>query len=169
MLHSKAIAAPFANGTVYQAYLAALTYHRWHAPVSGTVHHIELVAGTFYSQNMYRGFKNPLGPDPVAPLASQAYLAEVATRGIITIQADNPKIGLMAMVFIGMGEVSSCDFFVWEGERVEQGQQIGTFHYGGSSHCLVFRPETELVWEDAGPYMDEDVNRRVKSLLAVAL
>jgi len=27
----------FVGGTVYQAFLSALNYHRWHAPVAGTI------------------------------------------------------------------------------------------------------------------------------------
>ena len=114
MLNGVNTAWPFAGGTVYQAFLSALSYHRWHAPVSGTVTSIQHVAGTYYSENFYEGFANVVDgearPDPNAPNNSQPYIAEVATRAIITIQADNPKIGLMAIVFVGMCEVSSCDF-----------------------------------------------------------
>ncbi|KAL8729609.1 MAG: hypothetical protein Q9181_004941, partial [Wetmoreana brouardii] len=101
MLNDPDVAASFVNGTVYQAYLSALSYHRWHAPVSGKVISITYVPGTYYSENLYQGFTNPEGPDPAAPNESQAYIAEVATRAIIIIEADNPKIGRMAGVFIG--------------------------------------------------------------------
>ena len=114
MLNGNNNAWPFVGGTVYQAFLSALSYHRWHAPVSGSVTSIQHVPGTYYSENFYEGFANTVGgearPDPNAPNNSQPYIAEVAARAIITIQADNPKIGLMAIVFIGMCEVSSCEF-----------------------------------------------------------
>ncbi|KAL3299056.1 phosphatidylserine decarboxylase 2 [Colletotrichum asianum] len=84
------------------------------------------------------------------------------------IQADNPKIGLMAVVFIGMVEVSSCDFVVGEGERIEKGQEIGMFHFGGSSYCMVFRPGVELQMVRPGPWdMDREHNFAVKSALAI--
>lgn len=35
MLAHDPLAENFAGGTVYQAFLSALSYHRWHAPVSG--------------------------------------------------------------------------------------------------------------------------------------
>lgn len=38
----------FVGGTVYQAYLSALYYHRWHAPVEGTVIDIYSVPGTYF-------------------------------------------------------------------------------------------------------------------------
>ena len=173
MLHGEEIAKPFVGGQVYQAFLSALSYHRWHAPVSGIVISVANVAGTYYSANYHQGFANIIDgkprPDPLGPNKSQPYMAEVATRGIITIQADNEKIGLMAAVFIGMCEVSSCEFFVRAGERVTKGQPIGSFHFGGSSHCLVFRPETKLRFDDPGPYDDEQRNRKVNSLLAIVM
>ncbi|KAI7255834.1 hypothetical protein KC343_g14741, partial [Hortaea werneckii] len=67
------------------------------------------------------------------------YLSHVATRAIIFIEADNPKIGLMAFVGIGMDEVSTCDITVKEGQHVKKGEQLGMFHFGGSTHCLLFR------------------------------
>ena len=155
MLHGTDAAKPFVGGQIYQAFLSALTYHRWHAPVSGTVISIQHVPGTYYSSNFYvegagSTTDGKTKPSPLAPNNSQPYLAEVATRVIITIQADNPKIGLMAIVFIGMCEVSSCEVFVKEGERVAKGDGIGRFGFGGSRHCLVFRRETRLRWRVPG-------------------
>ena len=39
-----------------------------------------------------------------------------------------------------MIDVSSCEITVRSGDRVEKGQQIGLFHFGGSTSCLVFQP-----------------------------
>ena len=131
------------------------------------------MTGTYYSENFYEGFANIVDnrpkPDPNAPNNSQPYIAEVATRGIITIQADNAKIGLMAAVFIGMAEVSSCEFYVKAGDRVTKGHPIGSFHFGGSTHCLVFRPQTALKFEDPGPYDNEENNKKINSVLALVV
>ena len=43
-----------------------------------------------------------------------------------------------------MAEVSSCEIIALKGTRVEKGEQLGMFHFGGSTHCLIFRPEVEL-------------------------
>jgi len=43
-----------------------------------------------------------------------------------------------------MSEVSSCDVTVKEGERVKKGQEIGMFHFGGSTFCLLFRKGVEV-------------------------
>jgi phosphatidylserine decarboxylase len=39
---------------------------------------------------------------------SQSYVAHVAARAVILTEADDPVIGLMAFVPVGMSEVSSC-------------------------------------------------------------
>ncbi|MCG8410586.1 MAG: phosphatidylserine decarboxylase family protein [Bacteroidales bacterium] len=137
----------FVGGTVYQAFLSAMNYHRWHSPVDGTIEDVKIIDGTYYSEILSQGFLNPHGPDPSAPNNSQGYLSEVATRALVFIRAKNPKIGLMCFVSIGMSEVSSNEVTVRPGEKVEKGQQLGMFHYGGSSHCLIFRPETKLEFD----------------------
>jgi phosphatidylserine decarboxylase len=126
----------FVGGTVYQAFLSATNYHRWHSPVAGTIVRAFIQPGTYYSE------ADSEGSDAINPPASQSYLAHVAVRSIVLIQADNPVIGLMAIVAIGMSEVSSCVIGenVTPGYHVAKGDELGYFQFGGSTHCLVFRP-----------------------------
>ncbi|KAG9078135.1 hypothetical protein FS749_009912 [Ceratobasidium sp. UAMH 11750] len=84
------------------------------------------------------------GPDPTGLHNSQSYLTSVATRGAIYVQADNPSIGLMVFLAVGMSEVSTCDITVKQGDRLKKGDELGTFHFGGSTYCLIFRPQTKL-------------------------
>ncbi|KUE78871.1 phosphatidylserine decarboxylase [Aeromonas schubertii] len=160
-------AAGFVGGTVYQAFLSALSYHRWHSPVSGTVRSVKVVNGSYYLANRYQGFANPAGADPSAPNQSQPFLTAVATRALIFIEADNPRIGLMCVVPVGMAEVSSCEVTVREGQRVEKGDLLGMFHFGGSTHCLLFRPGVELEFDFYGQQPGlEASNLRVNTALA---
>ena len=69
---------------------------------------------------------------------------------MIFIEADNPNIGLMCFLAIGMAEVSSCEITVRKGERVKKGQQTGMFHFGGSTHCLIFRPSVKVEFDFHG-------------------
>ena len=126
----------FVGGTVYQAYLSALNYHRWHSPVGGTIVRAFNVGGTYYSE------ADSQGADAVEPQYSQGYLAHVAARAVILIEADDPAIGLVAFVPIGMSDVSSCriDAAITPGTHVTKGQELGYFQFGGSTCCLVFRP-----------------------------
>ncbi|MCX6582007.1 MAG: phosphatidylserine decarboxylase family protein [Candidatus Aminicenantes bacterium] len=126
----------FKGGDVYQAFLCAFDYHRWHSPVSGTIKAAYLIPGTYYSQ------AEAVGVDPSGPDLSQGYIAQTAARAMILIQADDPAIGLMAVMPVGMGEVSSCVFNenTKPGKWVKKGNELGYFQYGGSTHCLIFRP-----------------------------
>ncbi|NND63913.1 MAG: phosphatidylserine decarboxylase family protein [Flavobacteriaceae bacterium] len=134
----------FLKGTIYQAFLSALSYHRWHSPVSGTIKKAYKIEGTYYSETLAEGF------DPSGPNKSQGYIAEVATRALIFIEADNPEIGLMCFIPIGMAEVSTCDITVYEGQHVKKGDQLGMFHFGGSTHCLLFQSRVKLKFDFHG-------------------
>lgn len=138
MLANDSLASRFAGGTVYQAYLSPLSYHRWHSPVNGKIVKAYVKDGTYYSEAPSEGF------DPEGPNESQAYITEVATRAIIFIEADAENIGLMCVLAVGMAEVSTCEMTVYPGRHVDKGEQIGMFHFGGSTHCLIFRPGVNL-------------------------
>jgi phosphatidylserine decarboxylase len=133
--HGKA----FDGGTVYQAFLSARSYHRWHAPVSGTIVKIVFVPGTYYA-----ACPNLDEPDPGATDLSQPYITQLATRVLVFIKAKNPKIGLMCFIAVGMSEVSTCQITVQDNDEVKKGEELGMFHFGGSTHCLVFRKEAKL-------------------------
>ena len=66
---------------------------------------------------------------------------------MVFIQADNPHIGLMCFLVVGMREVSTCEITVYEGQRIEKGQQTGMFHFGCSTYCLIFWPSVNLVFD----------------------
>jgi phosphatidylserine decarboxylase len=137
MLANNDACEQFVGGTVYQAFLSATNYHRWHSPVGGTIVSAFIQPGTYYSE------AESEGADAVDPPDSQGYLAHVATRAIVLIQADNPVIGLVGFVAIGMLEVSSCliGSNIKDGHHVSKGEELGYFQFGGSTHCLIFRPD----------------------------
>ena len=136
MLAGDESALEFVGGTVYQAFLDAQNYHRWHSPVTGTVRKAFVQEGTYYSE------AESEGEDPEGPKKSQGYIAHVATRAIILIECDEPVIGLIGLILVGMGDVSSCVILpeIQSGRRVKKGEEIGYFQFGGSSYCLILRP-----------------------------
>ncbi len=56
------------------------------------------------------------------------------------IERDDPAVGQVGCLFVGMADVSSCMIEALPGQRVEKGDEIGFFQYGGSTCCLVFEP-----------------------------
>ncbi len=144
MMADDALAQQFVGGTIYQAFLSATSYHRWHSPVSGRIVKTRVIDGSYYAQTPAVGF------DPAGPNESQGYITQVASRGLVFIEADNPKIGLMAVMFIGMAEVSSNEITVYEGQHVNKGDQLGMFHFGGSTHTLIFRPQVNVDFDLRG-------------------
>ena len=124
----------FVGGTVWQAFLSAVDYHRWHSPVSGWVVRAWVQPGTYYSE------ADAQGTDAAEPTLSQGYLSHVATRAIVLVHADDPAIGLVACVFIGMSDVSSCVVgdCIEPGTRVAKGDELGYFQFGGSTVCVLF-------------------------------
>lgn len=164
MLAHDECAEQFVGGTIYQAFLSALSYHRWHSPVSGRIVKAYVQDGTYYSEPLFEDFGPSHGADRAGESTGQGYITATATRGIIFIEADNPAIGLMVVLVVGMAEVSTCDITVEKGQWVETGEQIGMFHFGGSTHCLLFRKNVDV---HGFPESGRTQNVPVRSELAV--
>ncbi|RYP48476.1 hypothetical protein DL769_011197 [Monosporascus sp. CRB-8-3] len=101
--------APQLDGpTIYLAFLSALSY-RWHTPVSGRIAKAFVRDGTYFSEPMFEGLGdyNVHETDKEGISVAQGYLTAPATRAIIPIEADNPAIGIMAPIGVGMDEVSA--------------------------------------------------------------
>jgi phosphatidylserine decarboxylase len=164
MLAGDPLTGQFVGGTIYQAFLSALSYHRWHSPVSGKIVKTQLIDGSYYAEALSVGF------DPAGPNESQGYITQVASRALIFIEADNPNIGLMAVLFVGMAEVSSNEVTVSVGQHVNKGDQLGMFHFGGSTHCLIFQPQVKLEFDLHGqtPGLDSK-NIPVRSRIATVI
>lgn len=123
----------FIGGDVFQSFLSGADYHRWHAPVGGVVRSAQVVDGLMFSDAESAGF------DPTAATYSQGYEASVNTRGLVFIESEDPVIGMVCVMPIGITEISSVTIEVKAGDRVKKGDELGYFSYGGSSMCLVFQ------------------------------
>ncbi|KAJ8454370.1 hypothetical protein ONZ45_g19336 [Pleurotus djamor] len=158
MLNHDALAPQFSNGTVLQAYLSPTKYHRWHSPVNGTIVKILNVPGSYFAEAPCEGFeihscdncgaRRIKSADILGPNRSQSFLTSVATRCLVFINAKNPHIGLMCFIAVGMVEVSTCEATVRVGDSVKKGDELGMFHYGGSSCCLLFRKGVDVRFDN---------------------
>jgi len=124
----------FVGGYVFQSFLSGANYHRWHAPIGGTVREARVVDGLLFSEAESAGFESSAG------VLSEGYDACVNTRGLVFIESPDPAIGMVCVVPIGMTEISSVTIKVKAGNRLNKGDELGYFSYGGSSLALVFEP-----------------------------
>jgi len=141
ILNRNPLATAFYGGTVYQGFLSPTTYHRFNSPVDGYIYDLEVIEGTYFAQPYFED-ENLLFNE------AQQYMCHICTRAIYWIMADNPRIGLMAFIPLGMSDVSSVESVVMKGDRVKKGQEVGMFHFGGSSHLLVFRQDAHIKFDD---------------------
>ena len=124
----------FIGGDVFQSFLSGADYHRWRSPIDGVVRKAQVVDGLMFSDAESAGF------DPTAATYSQGYEASVNTRGLVFIESEDPIIGMVCVMPIGITEISSVTITVESGDVVKKGDELGYFSYGGSSMCLVFQP-----------------------------
>ncbi|GAB2729474.1 phosphatidylserine decarboxylase family protein [Kitasatospora kifunensis] len=143
MFNHHAYTDQFIGGSAVQIVVPGTGYHRWHAPVDGVVRHVETVPGHAFS------LAHPTGPVPTAQEFSLTTEAASNTRGLIFIESSDPTVGLVCLMPIGMSEVSSITITASQGQQVKKGDELGYFSYGGSTHVMVFRPETKLTFSDS--------------------
>jgi phosphatidylserine decarboxylase len=134
MLDHSAYTDSFVGGDVFQSFLSGADYHRWRSPIDGVVKEARVVNGLMFSELASEGY------DSSAGTKSQGYEASVNTRGLVFIQSDDPAIGMVCVIPIGITEISSVSIQVKAGQRVKKGDELGYFSYGGSSMALVFQP-----------------------------
>jgi phosphatidylserine decarboxylase len=136
MLDNSPYTKKFVNGTVVQSFLDGNNYHRFNAPVSGTVKEARVIDGFMFSE------LRALGYDKDAGILSQPYEASVNTRGLVVIESDNPALGYVAFMAIGITEISSVTLGVKPGQKIKKGDELGFFSYGGSTVTTIFEADT---------------------------
>jgi phosphatidylserine decarboxylase len=120
----------FVGGWVFQSYLSGADYHRFHAPVDGKVLDAVVVDGLMFSNLV----------NDISGVASQAYYTAVNTRGLTFIQADDPAIGVVCVMPVGITEISSMTLTARPGTHVRKGDELGFFSFGGSTVAVLFEP-----------------------------
>ncbi|KAI1381242.1 phosphatidylserine decarboxylase-domain-containing protein [Hypoxylon crocopeplum] len=154
LLQGSKYAGEFDNGVWMHAFLNAFNYHREHAPVSGTVVEAGNIQGAAYLEVDEKGRQLRAIEAPDNP--GYQFLQ---TRGLVII--DNPKLGLVAVLPIGMAMVSSVKLTVREGDIVKKGDEISYFEFGGSDIICVFQAKAGLSFDDfvRSPPGDDDYSQ----------
>jgi phosphatidylserine decarboxylase len=103
--------------------LAPQDYHRFHAPVSGTVTLIKHISGEYYTVN---------------PMAVRLEL-DVFGENVRTLVAiETADFGTVIMVAVGAMMVGLIVLTVGEGDRIARGDEVGYFKFGGSTILVLF-------------------------------
>lgn len=137
----------FKGGYFTHSFLNTFDYHREHAPVGGTVVEARNIQGTVYLQVQ----AEPIPGDPNGAhqiVAKREFDAPdkpgyefIQTRGLVII--DSP-IGLVAVLPMGMAQVSSVVITAEVGRTLRKGEEISYFQFGGSDIVMLFEARSNV-------------------------
>jgi len=127
----------FANGTFTHSFLNVNDYHRYHFPIGGTIKEVRIIEGINPTggQIWWDSENNRYAFNPAAKTGWQS----IETRGCVILETD--EYGLVALLPIGMGVVGSVNFEenVTPGTKVNKGDMLGHFAFGGSDFIMIFQ------------------------------
>ena len=137
----------FKGGYFTHSFLNTIDYHRQHAPVDGTIAEARNIQGTaFMTIEAVPVAGDQSGRHEVVPkreffIADDSGYQFIQTRGLIVI--DSP-IGLVAVLPMGMGPVSSVVITSEVGRTLRKGEEISYFQFGGSDIVMVFEARSNI-------------------------
>jgi len=126
----------FKNGIFTHSFLNVDDYHRYHVPVAGEIKEVRRIEGRVYL-NLSRKSDGSL---QIMDGDTYQYNQE---RGLIVI--DSPEVGLVAVLPIGMGAVSSVNLTPEVGARLRKGDEFGFFMFGGSDIVMLFQSRRVVI------------------------
>lgn len=124
LLGSVELAKKFAGGTAIVCLLYPKDYHRFHAPVTGTI----AAKGYLDDKHYYYGFKGIV-----------KYFSEYHRAYYLINTKQSGQVGFVA---IGMSDINSVNMPlpVDLNKEIKKGDEIGYFAYGGSGIVMLFEP-----------------------------
>lgn len=147
LLEGSPYADRFKGGYFTHSFLNTFDYHREHAPVPGTIVESRNIQGTVYLQVV----AEPIPGDPDGKhriVAKRTFDAPdkpgyefIQTRGLVVI--DSP-IGLVAVLPMGMAQVSSVVLTAEVGRTLRKGEEISYFQFGGSDIVMLFEARSNV-------------------------
>jgi len=146
LLENSAYADAFNGGHFIHLFLGPYSYHRFHTPVAGKVMECYPLTGQVYLQVSLSG-----GQFDAADSADDGY-EFLQARGVITIDtAGSPygDIGVVAVLPIGMCQVSGVNMTHETNTECNKGDEFGYFTFGGSDIIVLTQKGTNPQWNPA--------------------
>lgn len=135
LLAASAYADRFDGGTFMHSALRTYDYHRFHAPVPGTILETQFVEGqTWLDVEAVPAVVNGSPVNVLHAIEGTGYQF-VQARAIVVLESPH---GLVACIPVGMGHVSSVVVTAAVGMSLHKGEEMGYFQFGGSDFVMVF-------------------------------
>ncbi len=125
----------FANGVLTHTFLNVFDYHRYHFAVGGTVKEKHVI-----QQNVALEVEWSPEEKKYKPIDSTGWQF-TQTRGYVIV--DTGEFGLVALIPMGMAQVSSVNFEddVQVNSEHKKGDMLGNFLFGGSDFIILFQEQ----------------------------
>lgn len=128
LLDGSAYKDSFKEGVFTHSFLAVTDYHRFHVPVSGMVKEVKKVPATTWITETKKQDGSLENTDDVG-------FQFMHTRAHLIMGS---PIGLVAIIPVGMGHISSVTITAEEGTELVKGDEFGYFAFGGSDIIMLF-------------------------------
>ena len=136
LLHNIPYSNYFNNGLFIHCYLSPSDYHRFHTPLEGKVLHTEIVQGNVYLETYIKDNKlKTWRPKYIIGYEDGVGYQFTQTRGILILET---RIGLVAIIPVGMSLVSSVTITAEKNTTLYKGEEFGYFQFGGSDYIMLF-------------------------------
>jgi phosphatidylserine decarboxylase len=131
----------FAGGTLTHTFLDVNDYHRYHFPMNGTVVEVNIIPADDAVGGVL-SWSAEMNKYVLADTTPGWQCIE--TRGYVIL--DTAEYGLVAVLPIGMSQVSSVNFEdnVQVGEQFSKGDMLGYFLFGGSDIVMLFQQQVDF-------------------------
>lgn len=135
----------FEGGIYIHSYLSAHDYHRFHVPVRGIVREVRNIPGKVILDVIKK-------EDGSLDMTDGDTYQFTQARGLIVI--DSP-VGLVAVLPIGMGQVSSVNLTAEVGATLAKGEEFGYFTFGGSDIIVMFEKDKVKITAQVGTHYNQ--------------
>ena len=139
----------FAGGTLTHTFLDVNDYHRYHSPVSGIIRELRHIPGV----SAGGGYTLWDNDEKLYYYHNNMGFQMVETRSCAIIETED--YGLVAMMPVGMSQICSCNWLesLYVGDRLERGQEMGYFLFGGSDIVMIFQRDINVQLLHSGDHL----------------